>query len=360
MDGGKLIIRLELADGRITGVNARSTRPAAARVLAGKPVDQALKLIPLFFSLCGQAQAAVGAAAVAAAEGRRVATADLLPVHLEAAQEHLWRLLLDWPQALGLPPRAPAFANWHKRLAAARRAGDSADPRLADDLEAFLATEIFGGAAADWAARDDDDAPDRGLAGQLLAALAAVEPPVPDARAPSLLPRLEASAWVALFADAGADFVRHPTWRGSAAETGALARHAGHPRVARRIGAGALPAARLFARLLDLAAIPAQLAGRQSPVDACSPAPGCGVASLDTARGQLVHSVRLRADGATASIADYAVLAPTEWNFHPRGNSLNAIVGRPVADAADAAARLQRLILALDPCVPCSTEISNA
>ena len=39
------------------------------------------------------------------------------------------------------------------------------------------------------------------------------------------------------------------------------------------------------------------------------------IAAVETARGPLLHFARVR-DGR---IEDYHVLAPTEWNFHPRG-----------------------------------------
>ena len=43
---------------------------------------------------------------------------------------------------------------------------------------------------------------------------------------------------------------------------------------------------------------------------------GQGFAAVDSARGRLYHGVRLDAAGR---IADYRIVAPTEWNFHPAG-----------------------------------------
>jgi hypothetical protein len=44
-------------------------------------------------------------------------------------------------------------------------------------------------------------------------------------------------------------------------------------------------------------------------------APGVGRALVETARGLLMHEIVL--DGER--IADYFIVAPTEWNFHPQG-----------------------------------------
>jgi coenzyme F420-reducing hydrogenase alpha subunit len=78
-------------------------------------------------------------------------------------------------------------------------------------------------------------------------------------------------------------------------------------------------------------------------------APGEGIAWTEMSRGLLMHWVRLE-EGArqpdTARVALYRVLAPTEWNFHPRG-ALGLALAAGRLDAA--AARLAAL--ALDPCI---------
>ncbi len=65
------------------------------------------------------------------------------------------------------------------------------------------------------------------------------------------------------------------------------------------------------------------------------------------ARGLLLHWVALEPDG---SVADYRVLAPTEWNFHPGGALARTLAALP-ADAGDAA---RTLAAAFDPCVACT------
>ena len=72
--------------------------------------------------------------------------------------------------------------------------------------------------------------------------------------------------------------------------------------------------------------------------------PGIGRASA--ARGQLFHRVFL--EGERVSV--YQILAPTEWNFHPRGVvavSLATLKG----DKGEMERQARLLINAIDPCV---------
>ena len=68
------------------------------------------------------------------------------------------------------------------------------------------------------------------------------------------------------------------------------------------------------------------LRGGEPPKDALSVmgAEGQGFAAVDSARGRLYHSLHLDAAGR---IADYRIVAPTEWNFHPDGPFARALRG---------------------------------
>ena len=77
-------------------------------------------------------------------------------------------------------------------------------------------------------------------------------------------------------------------------------------------------------------------------------APGTGLAQVQAARGLLVHRVQIDAGRVTG----YRILAPTEWNFHPRGvvaTGLADIVANTAPDQLEPLARL--FIAAVDPCV---------
>ena len=82
---------------------------------------------------------------------------------------------------------------------------------------------------------------------------------------------------------------------------------------------------------------------------------GEGLAWCEMARGLLVHRVRLHDDGrGEPCVAEYDVLAPTEWNFHPHGAVAQALA----MDLDERAARV--LAAAFDPCVSVRVERSSA
>ena len=75
--------------------------------------------------------------------------------------------------------------------------------------------------------------------------------------------------------------------------------------------------------------------------------PGIGISQVEAARGRLVH----RAELAAGRVANYKILAPTEWNFHPKGVLAGSLLGLAAGNTADLQQRAQLLINAIDPCV---------
>jgi Ni,Fe-hydrogenase I large subunit len=156
------------------------------------------------------------------------------------------------------------------------------------------------------------------------------------------------------------DFEEAPQWRGEARETGALARERSHPLVAAAASQwGHGVGARAVARLVELAQLVQVLAGNaQAPRrhGASRVADGTGMSWVETARGLLVHRARVQ----DARIADYRIVAPTEWNFHPRGPFVRGALG--LAPATPEALRLQAnwIVASLDPCVAWRLEVGRA
>ena len=171
----------------------------------------------------------------------------------------------------------------------------------------------------------------------------------PAAGAPRCLPPLAARASLALWPQLGAGFCARPHWQGAAAETGAIARRQGGADSGTAAGAFA---ARWLARLAELrdwahghARVGAGGTARAVPVG-----PGRGRALVETARGLLMHEIAL--DGEHEErIADYFIVAPTEWNFHPQGPLAGWLTGRAAADRAALQGFAARAVAALDPCV---------
>jgi Ni,Fe-hydrogenase I large subunit len=161
--------------------------------------------------------------------------------------------------------------------------------------------------------------------------------------------------------DADPDYARFPRWAGAPAETGALARQVDVPLIAELLlRDGRTASARFVARLVELAVLMHDLRmrsrGRLAPVRSHAVGENTGVGLVETARGLLLHRVRVEA----GLVADYRIVAPTEWNFHPVGPLAQGLAGRPADDLARLEREARTVVQSLDPCVSCRVEIADA
>lgn len=337
-------------DRRLCDVRIDNARPSAARVLIGRTVHEAIGLVPQLFALCRQAQGFAARAACAAAGAQGIAHPaslhETVAIAAESMREHLGRLLMDWPLLFGATPAREAYVGAYKTLNRAQWRPAEAH-RCAVAVSGLMARHFPAGSILP----DADMARGPGRALIELIALGDDDGNALAASAP-LQPR-PAAAWAGRFDEIIAPgFSAAPHDQGDACETGVLVRHAEAPAVAQLLHRGNLMAARLIARVLDVLAgantlrNPLQLRPT-TLIDAAAGPRGCGVATVETARGLLLHAVRLDGD----RIADYAIVAPTEWNLHPRGALAREASGRHAPSAARALLALKALALSLDPCV---------
>ena len=355
---GELVVRAAWDGARVTGIDVASTRPhVAGRLLAGRTVAEAVAMVPQLFSICGRSQGVAAALACDAAAGRMPESSALRErereVRSEAAQEILRRVLLDWPRLAGTVPDAAALADARSALSGA------------PDALCAVVKERIVGAPNPWTVLDDGASGDRWLAAAAtpvaaLIARFAGERPAFAASNIALLPAdgeaVARAVGAALAADAA--FERAPVWRGAPAETGALARAHAQSWVAAIVARGGRSAlARLAARVADLVAHVRPDVPPSARVAGAVPiAPGAGLGWVETARGLLVHAVEI----AAGTVQRYRIVAPTEWNFHPRG-ALAAGLAGVAAAGEDELRRLVRLAVeALDPCVAYRVEVSPA
>ena len=113
---------------------------------------------------------------------------------------------------------------------------------------------------------------------------------------------------------------------------------------------------RFVARLAELARL---ASGRPAPLPLYGRATlgrGRGLGWVETARGLLVHTVELDGD----LVKRYRIVAPTEWNFHPRGAFAAGLAGAYAASEIDLRRRAHWLAQSLDPCVAYRVEIADA
>ncbi|MCF8178075.1 MAG: nickel-dependent hydrogenase large subunit [Sulfuritalea sp.] len=158
-----------------------------------------------------------------------------------------------------------------------------------------------------------------------------------------------------------------PRLNGQVVETGALARQvvAGHPLARDMIeGEGASVAARVVARLLELAVVlPAMerwlkelRPGEPWCISAQAADETSGVGLIEAARGSLGHWITVR----RGRIHNYQIIAPTTWNFSPRdsngqpGALEQALANLPASASDPLPASIHHVVRSFDPCMVCT------
>lgn len=339
-----LSLQLTLRGSRIAAVAVASTRfELPAQLTTGRTADELADMMPRLYSICAHAQGAAAAAALDAAGGRAVPD-DVqhrrdAEVALESSTELATRLLLDWPKTMDARPDVAAVARL--RGAPADRRNDLAQQSVYGvEPGEWLAMSSLQ-QLADWTVRGATQPAllfgrlEREAAG-LGQGAASLLPATSDTLLREIATRLREPG-----------YALRPDWRGAPAETGALARHAGHPLLRAYVDRhGATVAARMLARLIDLATL-LTCASTAPLTRSVALQPGIGIGAAETARGLLVHVAKL----AGGRVQSYRVLAPTEWNFHPHGALVRGLLQRAAPTPEAARRDAAWLVQALDPCV---------
>lgn len=353
--------------------NIRSTRPALVRaLLQGRPAAQVPDLLGRVFALCGDAHRLMARRAIAAAQcdGAVPTLDDRRQLQLDTLREQLRRIWLDWPAVLsGHAATAQDLATLRACPVLRRDAMPDEALRATRD---WLAAQALAMPAADWLQRWRADpqawlslwsARAETLPAQLLngcrarATSLGDEPhalrvQANDASLRELADRLRADPGFAAAPTAGPGWHETGPWT-RAADAGADR----HANAWLRLGARLADA--VYLALGDDAA--AHHGAHWLQQGALMLTAGEGLAWCEMARGLLVHRVRLAAPRqagppqdcgadteASARIAEYDIVAPTEWNFHVDGPVAQALRRLP-SDAEPAQVRL--LAAAFDPCV---------
>ncbi|MEW8297122.1 MAG: nickel-dependent hydrogenase large subunit [Candidatus Thiodiazotropha sp.] len=388
---GEILIELYHSRRRVEKVTIRSSRPLQLTTLfEGKSVNELLRVVPMLYSVCATAQASAAAQACRRATGLdgdvRAELAEKMLVDVETAREHLWRLLIDWSNYVEEPVDRPLVSSLSTLLPAAKSAcfdeggPFTLRPALSLDGEGFesvierisktAAEAVFSMPADEWHAFDKVETLDRWL-DQTSTASAMLLRRIRDRRTGGLadagsnpLPSIDHQALGKRLGDVDAEqFIAAPDWMGAQLETTSLTRMVSHPLLqdlSRRYGFGLMT--RMVARLLELAAIPGRLSRRleglrDDPVDSVSLGAerdeGEGLGEVEAARGRLFH----RAVVEKGKIAKYQILAPTEWNFHPRGMVAKGLLSLPAVDISLLKEYADLFINTVDPCVGYRLEV---
>lgn len=294
---GLLSISASLNDGRLENLSVDLRRPPVTQLFFGQVPDAVVKTIPYLYTLCAHAQRGVAQAALAAAVGEPRRPVDAAELWIEMLHENFWRLLLDWPTALGLPQASEAFVAWRSE-----RQGENC---LAETQKLLrVVHELAGKCLEIMVDRSTHDEPEAA--------------------------RLAPEAWLGY-------------WQGQVDHPPALLPPAS-------------VAAAYRARLAEVERAVAALETRTAyPVDAAGE-DGWGVAQTLTARGVLTHAVHV----VDERVLNYRIWAPTDVFFADAAALSGLLAGRHFASREEARLALDQAILALDPCVPYEVELHHA
>ncbi|WP_439672998.1 HoxV (plasmid) [Cupriavidus necator] len=343
--------------------------PLAGLLLSHTPAEMAPERLAGLYGLCGQAHRLTARLAIDAARGLRnqPTAGELAGLAAETLREHVRRVWLDWPRLQGadVPPATGARA-----LAACPALRGHGAP-LDATMRFWIENALLGEDAITWltywradpiACLDQWAAKGNTMPARILRNIAA-EARALEAGAVPLQAHAEIRTLSALACEIAGDpaFEQKPTWKGRPCETGSWTRLAdaehGHADRARSAWF------RFGARIAEMTALAVETTSRLG-AGVVTLAPREALAWSEMARGLLLHRVRLERGGPEPMIAEYQVVAPTEWNFHPR-SAVALLLGRtPAALVPEQRCALERRIgvlsAAFDPCVDFQIEYSHA
>ncbi len=376
---GKITIDLARQHGDpCAKVTMRSNRRSdIGKVLCGRSPQEALSLLPMIFSVCGKAHISAASGALRSLglnEGLEDVAGQIVVLG-ENAREHLLRVILGWsgdrPELIAQIPVAQLMSLVAELTQATSLNGVSATGavrNIASNLSDLLETQLFSCSPEQWlqlqtfAELEGWARTGETIASQYIDGICQQNWQSVGAASTKFLPPLPMDELrQKMHNKDGGSFISQPEWNGLNYETGPLSRCHSHALVASIIdeyGAGLL--ARNIARLVELAGIPQALAElateltnknvkrqgqRQDMIT--------GIRGVETARGRLIHSLKVRNN----QIADYRILAPTEWNFHPQGPAAKGLQSLSNASDEDLQQQAHMLIQAVDPCVDFAVRI---
>lgn len=349
----RIEIAVDPASAAARRVRLASTRPTgfSARLFAGRSPAEVPGLAARMHALCGRSHMVAAEIAIVAAMGR-----DPEPVIAERFEslvaerlgEHL-RSTVTHGAERGAAPDREVLADVRAILASCRTLMAGFEPH--HGFEAAKAIEGVGAAVARLGLSIDRRGrlkTARGRWGEAM--LAGVAPSCGDRFAVcDRLCRSDDAAVIAALASDPEGFAARPHLADRRPETGPAARGAsgkasadGVERLSARLGEVAEAAELLTAtpadrgRLHDAWAVGARVESLT------------GYAAVESPRGRLHHLVRL---DETGRIGSYAILAPTEWNFHADGPLVRTMMLNRFPADAEGHARAERIAGLFDPCV---------
>ncbi len=375
---GEIVIDLFPEGNDVHRVAISSSRPLqVAQMFIGKSPEQVLAIMPMVFIICGVAQSRAALSAfqhnLTIDKDPKQEIAREILVHIETAREHLMRLFLDWPNLLNMScdKSSLLFINgliekFRRKLFGNEKIFSLTNPeiksnnvhKLVQSFDHFLQEHLFSMPCQNWLHnRDIVDWMNKTdtLAATAIEIIQHMGPCAFANLTPRHLPELCDEELLKRFnADDAEQFIAQPNWLGNHFETTCLSRQFNKPllKSLAEFPENAL-VLRWISRLVELAETPEKLSLlctmlQNEDYSAYQfPDINSGISQIETARGRLIHRVEMD----KGLVSQYQILAPTEWNFHPKGIVAESLALINSRDRNEISTLAHLFINAIDPCV---------
>jgi len=351
---GELNIVLQLQGNTISELEIRSGRPrSAGKLFEGRQISEVVTLLPQLFSLCGISQQIAAISAAEQALGYNPGV-DLLRnrrqlLLAEQGREQLLRLWRDW---LGMAPEMQQVFNRYNRWFTSTQqllapALELAPPAY-EPLEPKTMPKLLPVASAETRLKRLKKEQSKDLIDD---ALLKLQQELGEVQLNSRAPELMELPPLKLMEVISPAFCEQPQWKGICMQTDAL-----NPNVISRDRSVHPMVAWLLGLVSTLQQLSSELQNARWTLPRERLPVGTGIAQVASARGLLIHKVVLEGD----TVAEYQMVAPTEWNFHPQGTLRQMLRGVTVDNHRQAETLANRLTLLIDPCVGFSVEVTDS
>lgn len=360
---------LTVYPGRARPHNLVSTRPDWVNKLAqGKRASVLPDLLASLFSLCGHAHRLCANLAIQAAHEL---TDPPTPTSSQSLQmgtltEHLRAVCLDWPRHLTIDPGKRT--EFQERAMGSLRTcptslnrQSSESRRTVAGLSDWIGQQLLGMAPSIWLEKWERDpwfwmrqwsSGTRGWLPELLRdCMASANTIAADVVPLRVQDNEKELRELARQIRTRPQFSQLPLWRDQCAETGTWTRT--NQEAPKRFDT---PWLRLGARLAESVRLALPDESKRCGAQWLQTGSICvgkheGLAWVEMARGLLIHHVQLDGGDINALTTAYHVVAPTEWNFHPRGAVAHRLEDLSKRFMPDMNQRILTLMTAYDPCV---------
>jgi hypothetical protein len=330
-------------------------------MLEGKPLATIYELVGLIYGVCQYAQQSAAQLILHATSEQPLAVPSERLLRLEMIKEHIIAIvqyLAPW-LAVDLPVGAAAgIGLW-------MRAGRDVQPEAVQALKDQVEHQVSSLLGQQWqqlATVGSFEAAQQCIASMqdvpLLARLQALKSnflmsDLPKTTAKSVYHYPVHELIFEQLLSAKSSLVQQPSWYGVALENAPLGRLAWQGDAIASVHPIWL---RILAKLVDLAQLTRAFLSdgmekEASAIMGCDVRDDLAVSWVETARGRLFHGARINTQGVAL---DYAIIAPTEWNFHPQGVVARWLSAWQQSALDEQVFRYQALNLMkiMDPCVP--------